>query len=220
MISQYGSFTSYQVNVDADGHNIVGDAANEPSIAVDPNNPGRMAIGWRQFSDVTSDFREAGWAYTTDGGLTWTFPRVLETNAFRSDPVLNSDENGNFFYGSLQLGFCVDMWGSLDGGQSWTGPGAANGGDKEWIAIDKTKGIGHGFQYETWDSLGNCQLSGSFTRSTDGGQPGCFQLISLTWPHLERSTWIRTAMFLSAVSTPALATRFGAFARATHRMEM
>ncbi len=32
MISQFGPFTSYQVNVDASGHNILGDAANEPSI--------------------------------------------------------------------------------------------------------------------------------------------------------------------------------------------
>ena len=29
MISQFGVFTSYQVNVDANGQNIVGDAANE-----------------------------------------------------------------------------------------------------------------------------------------------------------------------------------------------
>src|SRR3954468_2260377 len=35
MISPYGVFVSYQVNVDASGNNIVGDAANEPSIAVD-----------------------------------------------------------------------------------------------------------------------------------------------------------------------------------------
>jgi len=28
MISPYGVFTSYQVNVDANGNNIVGDAAN------------------------------------------------------------------------------------------------------------------------------------------------------------------------------------------------
>jgi hypothetical protein len=32
------SFASVQVNVDALGHNIVGDAANEPSIAVSPIN--------------------------------------------------------------------------------------------------------------------------------------------------------------------------------------
>ncbi|PYL24791.1 MAG: hypothetical protein DMF44_04075, partial [Verrucomicrobia bacterium] len=38
MISQYGPFISYQANVDAQGNNIVGDAANEPSIAVDPTD--------------------------------------------------------------------------------------------------------------------------------------------------------------------------------------
>lgn len=32
-----------QVNVDVNGQNIVGDAANEPSIAVDRNDPNRMA---------------------------------------------------------------------------------------------------------------------------------------------------------------------------------
>ena len=52
-----GAFTSVQVNVDALGQNIVGDAANEPSIAVDPTAPNRIAIGWRQFDTVTSSFR-------------------------------------------------------------------------------------------------------------------------------------------------------------------
>jgi hypothetical protein len=45
----FGRFTSYQVNVNSFGENIVGDAANEPSITVDPTNPNRMAVGWRQF---------------------------------------------------------------------------------------------------------------------------------------------------------------------------
>jgi len=35
MISRFGLFTSFQVNVDAGGNNILGDAANEPSISVD-----------------------------------------------------------------------------------------------------------------------------------------------------------------------------------------
>ena len=38
MVSQFNAFTSFQVNVDATGHNITGDAANEPSITVDPTN--------------------------------------------------------------------------------------------------------------------------------------------------------------------------------------
>src|SRR3979411_3077527 len=36
MISQFGVFTSYQVNVDQNGQNILGDAANECAISVDP----------------------------------------------------------------------------------------------------------------------------------------------------------------------------------------
>ena len=68
MVSPYGSFISYQVNVDAQGNNIVGDAANEPSIAVDPSDDSRITIGWRQFNSVESDFRQGGWGFTTDGG--------------------------------------------------------------------------------------------------------------------------------------------------------
>ena len=45
MISRFGSFTSYQANVDAAGNNIVDDAANEPSIAVDPTDSNKMTIG-------------------------------------------------------------------------------------------------------------------------------------------------------------------------------
>src|SRR5207249_2031382 len=37
-----GPYQSIQVNVDALGQNIVGDAANEPSIAVNPTNPLNM----------------------------------------------------------------------------------------------------------------------------------------------------------------------------------
>src|SRR5689334_18826727 len=66
--------TSYQVNVDVTGQNTVGDAANEPSICLDPNNPNRIAIGWRQFDTINSNFRQSGISYSTNGGLNWTFP--------------------------------------------------------------------------------------------------------------------------------------------------
>src|SRR5579862_7969129 len=97
----FGLLMSVQVNVNALGQNIVGDAANEPSIAVDPNNPNHIAIGWRQFNDVTSNFRQSGYGYSTDGGKSWTFPGVLESNVFRSDPVLTVDPLGSFYYLSL-----------------------------------------------------------------------------------------------------------------------
>ena len=177
MISQFGVFTSYQVNVDANGNNIIGDAANECAISVDPTDGNKMTIAWRQFNNVTSNFRQGGWGYTTDAGITWTFPGVLENNVFRSDPVTKSDEIGQFFYLSLQSNvqqsfFCDDMWGSTNGGQAWTllsGEEGAGGGDKEWFTIDKTSGPGHGFQYQSDDGI-NCSGGGvEFQRSTNGG---------------------------------------------------
>jgi hypothetical protein len=177
MISQLGSFTSVQVNVDANHQNILGDAANECSISVDPTNGNKMTIAWRQFNDVASNFRQAGWGFTTDSGTTWTFPGVLENNVFRSDPVTNSNEIGQFFYLSLQSDvnqsfFCDDLWRSTNGGQTWTllsGERGGGGGDKQWFTIDKTNGPGHGFQYQSDDGF-NCSGSGvEFQRSTNGG---------------------------------------------------
>ena len=169
MVSQFNAFTSFQVNVDATGHNITGDAANEPSITVDPTNGNKMTIGWRQFNSVASNFRQAGWSYTTNGGATWTFPGVLENNVFRSDPVLGSDNVGTFFYLSLLQTFFDNMWRSLDGGMSWTNIAPAKGGDKQWFTIDNTSSIGHGFQYQHWSSSGNNFGGRQFTRSIDGG---------------------------------------------------
>jgi len=177
MISQYGAFVSYQANVDANGNNIIGDAANECVISVDPTDPNKMAIGWRQFNDVTSNFRQGGWGFTTDAGLTWHFPGVLQNNVFRSDPVTKSDEIGQFFYLSLQSDqnesfFCDDLWRSTNGGQTWAEQSpdrGGGGGDKQWLTIDKTNGPGHGFQYQADDGA-NCSGSGvQFQRSTNGG---------------------------------------------------
>jgi hypothetical protein len=169
MISQHDGFTSYQVNVGSNGQNITGDAANEPSISVDPTDHTKMVIGWRQFDSVQSNFRQAGWGYTTNGGTSWTFPGVLENNVFRSDPVLSSDVTGRFFYLSLLETFFDDMWRSLNGGQSWTRLAAATGGDKQWFMIDTTNSTGRGFQYQWWSTAGNNYGGRQFSRSIDGG---------------------------------------------------
>ena len=160
-----------QVNVDENGQNIVGDAANEPSIAVDRNDPNRMAIGWRQFNTISSNFRQAGYGFTTDGGLTWTFPGVIEPGIFRSDPVLDSDAEGNFYYNSLTNNptyFC-DVFKSNSGGSLWDGGTFAQGGDKQWMTIDKTGGTGTGHNYSFWTYAYSVCDPGFFTRSTDGG---------------------------------------------------
>ena len=164
-----GGFVSYQVNVDANGNNITGDAGNEPSLCVDPTDPSRIAVGWRQFDTITSNFRTAGNAYSTDVGKSWTNNTVLTPGTFRSDPVLAADPDGTFYYYSLKGDFSCDTFQSVDGGQTWTGPVAALGGDKAWFIVDRTSGAGAGNLYIDWSLFAGCCGSDTFTRSTDGG---------------------------------------------------
>jgi hypothetical protein len=164
-----GPYVSVQVNVDSLGQNIVGDAANEPSIAVDPLDPNHMVIGWRQFDTIDSNFRQAGWSYTMDGGQSWTFPGSLTPGTFRSDPVLDSDAEGNFYYQSLTNGFLMDVFKSSDGGATWGPPVASFGGDKNWMVVDKSGSIGNGHVYGIWREPFGCCGPDVFTRSTNGG---------------------------------------------------
>src|SRR5262249_10306646 len=163
----FGRFTITQVNVTGSQANITGDAANEPSIAVDPNNHNRMAIGWRQFDNVSSNFRQAGYAYTTDGGATWTFPGKLEPGVFRSDPVLDQDAEGNFYYNSLRQTLESYVFRSSTGGASWGAPAYAYGGGKQWMSIDPTAGPGHRHIYQV-GSTGPYDPT-KLNRSNDGG---------------------------------------------------
>ncbi len=169
---QRDQFVSVQVNVDADGNNIIGDAANEPSIAVDPTDPNRMAIGWRQFDTINSNFRQAGVGFSQDRGQTWTFAGVLDPGQFRSDPVLASDADGLFHYNSLGprngVYICDDFI-STDGGATWSDPVYAYGGDKAWMTIDTTDGPGRNNVYSNWNRSYSC-CSGDFVRSVDRGQ--------------------------------------------------
>ena len=164
---------SYQVNVNAAGQNIAGDAANEPSMCIDPTHPDRMAVGWRQFDTVTGSFRQSGVGYSTNGGLNWTFPGNLDPGVFRSDPVLATDANGTFYYMGISNSstFSCDLLRSGDGGATWQRLGFAFGGDKEWMTIDTTSGPGRGNIYEIWSPYYNYtnSVNKMFTRSTDGG---------------------------------------------------
>ena len=171
--SRSSNFYTIQVNVDDNGDNILGDAGNEPSIAVDPANPENIVIGWRQFDHVSSNFRQAGYSYSTDGGLSWTFPEPIEAGIFRSDPVLDFDNEGNFYYNSLtkdaSSNYWCDVFKSENGGAEWDEGTYAFGGDKQWMKIDKTNGIGDGNIYEFWNSSYSSCFPGSYTRSTNGG---------------------------------------------------
>jgi probable HAF family extracellular repeat protein len=150
-----------QVNVNPGGMNILGDAANEPSIAVDPTAPNRIAIGWRQFDTVHSNFRQAGRAYSRDGGRTWTNPGVLTPGTFRTDPCLRADAAGSIYYCSLDASFHTWIFRSTDGGATFGAPSPSFGGDKQWLAIDRTALASAGTQYQHW--------TGGFSRSFDNG---------------------------------------------------
>lgn len=169
------NFFTTQVNVNSLGGNLTGDAANEPSIAVDPTNPNRIVIGWRQFDNVESSFRQAGYAYSMDGGEHWNNPGVvIDPGNFRSDPVLDFDSDGNFYYNSLGVSngggnMWTDVFRITDGGFEWDEGTYAWGGDKQWMRIDRTESIGEGNIYCNWTQYYSVTDDGSFTRSTDGG---------------------------------------------------
>ena len=169
----FGDFVSIQVNVGAGGLNVPGDAANEPSIAVDPTVPNRIAIGWRQFDTIASNFRQGGFSSSRDGGRTWAAQDVLEPGIFRSDPVLGAGPDGTFYYLSLEVTplneFFTNMFISDDGGATWPIQNFAFGGDKQWFAIDATGGIGDGHIYQAWNIAGNEFFPATFNRSVDSG---------------------------------------------------
>jgi len=177
-----GSYVSVQVNVDGLGHNIVGDAANEPSIAVNPLNPNNIVIAWRQFDSVASNFRQGGWAYTFDRGAHWTFPGVLTPGTFRSDPVVDADSHGVFYYQSLKSNFLMDTFLSTNGGVSWGAPIASFGGDKNWLVVDRSGGIGEGNMYGIWQRFASCCGTNVLTRSVTSGTTWQSPVQVAMWP--------------------------------------
>jgi len=166
------TFTMVQVNVGPTGQNILGDAANEPSMNINPTDPQHIVIGWRQFDNVLSNFRQAGYGYSTDGGLTWTFPGVITPGTFRSDPVLDADAQGFVFYNSLTSDagtYTCRVFKSDNGGSSWDLGVEAHGGDKQWMTIDRSGGIGDGNIYSDWNYYFSSCYPAAFTRSTNNG---------------------------------------------------
>jgi hypothetical protein len=173
-VIKFDGYISIQVNVNENGENIVDDAANEPSLAIDPLNPDNIVAAWRQFDTIETPKPEAGCAYSHDGGERWKFIGTLEnTGLFGTDPIVETDSEGNFYYLSLtedtdETLYC-DLFTSKDKGETWGEPRFVYSGDKEWMAIDKTEGIGRGNMYVNWQTLKNPYGKNTFIRSTDQG---------------------------------------------------
>ena len=157
-----------QVNVDANGDNIENDAANEPSLAIDMTSLDRMVIGWRQFDNIQSNFRQAGIGYTEDAGESWNFLTPIESGIFRSDPVLATDKNGVFFYNSLSQDYSTDIF-KTSNLEDWSDKTFAFGGDKQWMVIDNTDLPSSGNIYAFWKAQFSACGNQNFTRSLDNG---------------------------------------------------
>jgi hypothetical protein len=90
---------------------------NEPFVAVDPTNPSQIAVGWNDY--CLTDFA-AGWegfAFSTNGGASWTdslvpgYPQdtspegqespLFGRQAFAGDPIAAFDNAGNLFVGGI-----------------------------------------------------------------------------------------------------------------------
>lgn len=172
----FGAYISHQVNVDVDGHNILADQGNEPTIAVNPLDPRNIVIGWRRFEPY-STLKQAGYAYSFDGGASWgTDVLPVAPGTERTDPVLDVDSAGHFYYQSMAHGAtnASSVFKSEDGGLTWSEPVYQFTGDKNWLAIDKAGGASDGNLYSTWRTSGSASADPNyvpkyFIRSTDGG---------------------------------------------------
>jgi hypothetical protein len=131
-----------------------------------------------------------GYSLSTDGGLTFTDLRGLPGPTGGNnlgDPGLVADRAGNFYASSIAsdrarpagFAFTIGISKSTDGGSTFSIPvsppaaGVLPGSfqDKEFIAVDTSRGPFDGNVYVTWTSFGApfTKLPILFSRSTDGG---------------------------------------------------
>ncbi len=114
-----GSFVSVQVNIGERGKDILNDAANTPSIAVDPIDPKKLVMTWRQFDNIRSNFAEVGAAYSHDAGRTWIVLPSLRPGEYTFDVSALCDRSGVFCVTSTGAsGLALSR--SLDGGVTWS----------------------------------------------------------------------------------------------------
>lgn len=161
-------------------------AQNEPSIAVNPENPNHVIASSNDYrlQQYGGDVR-AGYYVSFDGGNTWPGDGVIDissipnTNA-AGDPAMAIHDVNNVYYGYIAFSRNQDDAGgifvskSTDGGLSWNNPVlvALNTlsvfHDKDYIAVDASGSPYDGYVYVTWTRF-EYAYPIYFSRSTDGG---------------------------------------------------
>jgi len=152
-------FTQSETGVIAFGNHVV----------IGFNDAGSYYGGNNQFT---------GWAYSTDGGVTFTDGGTLPVSTVGDvgDPVLARDETmGRIYFSTcgFESPYTIQMWCSDDNGATWMAPvNATPGGyveDKPWLTVDNFSGPGNGNVYLISRRFGFPGQGIYVYRSTDHG---------------------------------------------------
>jgi hypothetical protein len=172
-----------------DSHQTDQTTQSETTVAVSGSN---VAVGYNNSQHallfLTAGADLTGYAYSTDGGQTFTDGGQLPNapgNVNLGDPWLASDSSGGMYYSTLTIdaasgNLLVGVSRSADGGKTWT-PAASipPPAGQLFYSADKdalTTGPGTGNLYDVWDDFTVdpntfAELSGlPVAHSTDGGR--------------------------------------------------
>ncbi len=152
-----GNFTQSETTILAYGNNVI----------TGFNDAGSNAGGANRFT---------GYAYSTDGGLTFTDAGNLPVNAGgdAGDPVLaRNNTTGRIYFSTLGYSVStIQLFRSDDNGLTWLPPVVATPGgvseDKQWMTVDNYAGAGNGNLYLMSRRFGGT-VGIYFHRSTDHG---------------------------------------------------
>ncbi len=163
-------------------NNTLGDLSNTTNAETSIAARGlQLVAGWNDGLNFGLSPGNSGYAYSSDGGLTWTdggVPPAVSPARYQGDPCLAVDNAGNFYYanlytpGSSLSGLAVNH-GTFAGPVFTWGPPVqpvpATGVDfldKEWLTVDPVIGIVY-LTYTRFLAAGGNQIE--FTRSLDQG---------------------------------------------------
>jgi len=162
---------------------------SECAIAVNPLNSNHLMAVWNDFKDAGGDAQKAkaGYAFSTDGGSTWSIINVIPEHSVDDinylwgfDPSCSIDRSGNAYYcyvarptdpSSQTLG-PVHLSQTSTNGSFWNhvrvSPGLTSQ-DKPFMAVDNTGGTYNGRIYVAWTDFANNQNHIKFAVSINGG---------------------------------------------------
>ncbi len=113
-----------------------------------------LIAGFNDSGSFLGSNQFTGWAYSADGGGTWTDPGQLPGTNDAGDPVLARDNTtGRTYFANLFFsGSGINIFRSDDDGVTWMpsvngAPGSAGFMDKEWMTVDNFPGVGNGNAY-------------------------------------------------------------------------